>query len=101
MGSAVMQNNLASKCKFSMFLKRITFNKLNNYIADMLTTLGLMKPVQVLQGFQTLLRGVVEICNNKIARLNTKNCILLTVFKKLFIHVHSKYFSKCFNNLKN
>merc|ERR1712038_947613 len=34
---------------------------MQNNLANMLTTLGLMKPVQVLQGFQTLLRGVVEI----------------------------------------
>merc|ERR1712038_2215010 len=39
---------------------------MQNNLANMLTTLGLMRPVQVLQGFQTLLRGVVEMCNNKI-----------------------------------
>ena len=70
--SAVMQNNLASKCNFLMFLRRITFNKLDNYISDMLTTLGLMKLVQVLQGFQTLLRGVVKMCNNKITYIRIR-----------------------------
>jgi len=41
---------------------------MQNNLANMLTTLGLMKPVQALQGFQILLRGVVEMymCNNKI-----------------------------------
>jgi len=43
---------------------------MQNNLANMLTTLGLMKPVQVLQGFQTLLRGVVEICNNKITYIS-------------------------------